>query len=109
MPETHIDIDGPQDLVLSLETTATADELWSRWQYLSELAQKAGQHDERHRPAWKEATDPVAKRMHLGRVRDRSPRAPAGSVAPGCLFYAAHIFSSTTAPTAPRSTTSPPR
>jgi hypothetical protein len=91
MPETHIDIDGPQDLVLSLETTATADELWSRWQYLSELAQKAGQHMNDTGQRWKETTDPVAKRS-IWAEYETEAREFRVLVSWKDLFYAAYIF-----------------
>jgi len=90
MPETHID--GSQDLVLSLETTATADELWVRWQYLSELAEKAGQHMNDTGQRWKETTDPVAK-DHLWVEYEAQTRDYRVLTSWKDLFYAAFIFS----------------
>jgi hypothetical protein len=49
------------DLSLSVETTAPAQELWSRWQYLCDLVEKTGQQMTDVGQQWKQTTDPVAK------------------------------------------------
>ena len=54
-------IDEGEPLELSLATTGSADELWSRSQYLSELVELAGDYMNESGQLWKQTTDPVAR------------------------------------------------
>ncbi len=80
------------DLSLSLETTASADELWIRWQYLSDLVDKASVQITETGQRWKETTDPVAKDRiwahYEAQAREFRVLASWKDV-----FYAAFIFS----------------
>ena len=87
-----IDMDEPyDDLSLSLETTASADELWGRWQFLCDLVEKAGQQMTEVGQRWKETTDPVARDLiwadYEAQAREFRVLASWKDV-----FYAAFIF-----------------
>ncbi len=90
MPET--DIDGPQELSLSLATTAAPDELWNRWQDLRTQVEQAGEYMSETGRLWKETTDPEIKEWLWGRyeAEARNYRVLASWKD---VFYAAFIFS----------------
>ena len=63
MPETSItgtDVDD-EPLEVSLSTTAAPEELWARWLYLREVAEKVGARMTEAGQRWKETTDPAVK------------------------------------------------
>ena len=95
MPEnsaSNIDIDEPRELFVTLETTATADELWGRWQWLCELSETVGAHVTEIGQRWKDTTDPVAK-DHLWVKYEAQTRDYRVLTSWKDLFYAAFIFS----------------
>ena len=86
-----IDIDEPRELFVTLETTATADELWGRWQWLCELSETVGAHVTEIGQRWKDTTDPVAK-DHLWVEYEAQTRDYRVLTSWKDLFYAAFIF-----------------
>ena len=91
MPENTVDTE-PQSASVTLESTATADELWDQWQYVRLLVDQAGQRMTALGQQWKDTTDPVAKdRMwsaYEAGARDYRVLASWSE-----LFYAAYVFS----------------
>ena len=95
MPEnsaSNVDIDEPQDVSLSLSTTAAPDELWDRWQWLRELADKAGEQTTETGKRWKDTTDPTV-RDRLWVEYEAQTREYRVLAAWKELFYTAFIFS----------------
>ena len=95
MPEnsaSNIDIDEPRELFVTLETTATADELWGRWQYLCELSETVGAHVTEIGQRWKDTTDPTV-RDRLWVEYEAQTREYRVLAAWTELFYTAFIFS----------------
>lgn len=82
---------GPQSVTVTLETTATVDELWDQWQYVSALVAVAGERMTAIGQQWKDTTDPAVKAgvwsAYEAEARDYRVLASWGQ-----LFYAAYVF-----------------
>ena len=94
MPENTVDDieTGPRPVSVTLESTATADELWDQWQYVRMLVEKAGERMTALGQQWKDTTDPVAK-DHLWVEYEAQTRDYRVLTSWKDLFYAAFIFS----------------
>ena len=94
MPENTVDDieTGPRPVSVTLESTATADELWDQWQYVCLLVDQAGERMTALGQQWKDTTDPVAKE-HLWSVYEADARDYRVLASWGQIFYAAYVFS----------------
>ena len=77
---------------MCLQTNATADQLWERWELLRELLDKVGQDMAAASDRWNEATDPVA-RQELWTVFETASREYRVLCSWKDLYYAAYVFS----------------
>ena len=80
-----------QPIELGLHTTASAEQLWTRYQYVAELAVKAGDAMSEAIKSWREATDPEIKGRRYTEVEATSRECRVLS-AWRELFYVAYIF-----------------
>ena len=77
---------------MCLQTNATADQLWERWELLRELLDKIGQDMARASERWNEATAPVA-RQELWTAFEAASREYRVLASWKDLYYAAYVFS----------------
>jgi hypothetical protein len=77
---------------MCLQTNATADQLWERWELLRELLDKLGQDMALASDRWNEATDPVA-RQELWVAFEVASREYRVLCSWKGLYYAAYVFS----------------
>lgn len=77
---------------LRLATTASARELWDRWEYLAELTTKVGNEMTETVQRWRNATDSVAK-DRIWDEYETQARTFRVVVSWKDVFYAAFIFS----------------
>ena len=77
---------------MCLQTNATADQLWERWELLRELLDKVGQDMATASDRWKEATDPVL-RQDLWAAFEVASREYRVLTSWKELYYAAYVFS----------------
>lgn len=88
-----VDIEtGPRPVSVTLESSATADELWDQWQYLSRLVEQAGARMTALGQQWKDTDDPVAREgawsAYEAGARDYRVLASWSQI-----FYSAYVFS----------------
>ena len=77
---------------MCLQTNATADQLWERWELLRELLDKLGQDMAAASDRWNEATDPGA-RQELWTAFEAASREYRVLCSWKDLYYAAYVFS----------------
>ena len=83
---------GPHPVSVTLESTATAEELWDQWQYVCLLVDQAGERMTTLGQQWKDTTDPVAKNRKWVDYEDGA-RDYRVLTSWSQIFYAAYVFS----------------